>query len=273
MRSYSAAARQRLTEPWEEFVPYPYDDKVPKVHGRYPEYTFERPPRGTITIGFGHTDAAGNLKITRGMRLTREEAGELEAKDLAPCERAVNRALTVEVTQHQFDGIVDTYFNCPTAALAAIRLINAGRADQVPAKLLQYVHSKGEFMQGLVNRRNAEIAWFNHPDEAAPPPAPDPDIVFSPKGERSPPPKTMRQSKTGTASVSIFASALAYLVKQGNAVLDQAREIQGKLEELGLMEALGALVQRPEILLGAAVLALAVFIWFDRRHKLVNDHV
>jgi lysozyme len=275
-RRYSTAARQRLTEPWEEYVGYPYDDKVPKIHGRYPEYTFERPPRGTVTIGFGHTDAAGNLKIAAGMRLSREEAGELEQKDLAPCEAAINRLLKVEVTQHQFDALVDIYFNCPSAAVAAIRLINAGRVDAVPAKLLQYVCSKGERMQGLVNRRNAEIAWFNHPDDAqAPPPvaSPDPYMVFCPKGERDPPPKKMVQSKTGMATATIGTSVAAEAMQRANDVLDQVGAVHDKISGIIPVEHLSALVSDPKLLACLAIAGLCGFIWFDRRYKLVNDHV
>ena len=276
MRTLSQAARQRLTEPWEECVPYVYDDKVPKrrINGRlaYPEYDGGE-VKGTLTIGFGHTDAAGGLRISRGLRLTPEQADELLSADLAPCERAVNRALKVDVSQHQFDALVDTYFNCPTGALAAIKLINAGRADQVPAKLLQYVCSKGERMQGLVNRRNAEIAWFSTPDGAVQPEAPHPDAVFSPKAERNPPPKAMMDSKTGNAALTIGGSALTYLAKQANDVLDQARELQDKVTELGLTDVMVGMVHRPEVLLGAAVLGCAVFIWFDRRAKLLNEHV
>jgi hypothetical protein len=88
------------------------------------------------------------------------------------------------VTQHQFDALADAYFNCPAPAVAAIKLINAGQADKVPAKPLQYICSKGEPMQGHVNRRNAEIAWFNTADHIEPPAAPDPEIVHSPKAPR-----------------------------------------------------------------------------------------
>jgi lysozyme len=280
MRSYSAAARQRITEPWEECVLYPYDDKVPKrrIDGRlaYPEWTGGE-IRGTITIGFGHTDAAGGLKIEPGMRLTRAQADALLSQDLAPCERAVNRLLEVDVSQHQFDAVVDTWFNCPKGATAAIKLINAGKTDEVAAKLLQYVCSKGERMQGLVNRRNAEIAWFNTPDDAEPEDsgvaAPHPDVVFCPKGERNPPPKTMAQSKTGTAAITIGWGAVSGILHELQATLDQAKAVKGQLVEFVGTEPIAALAHNPTALACAAVLGLAVFIWFDRRAKLVNDHV
>ena len=87
----------------------------------------------------------------------------------------------------------------------SIRPINAGRIAEVPAKLLQYVYSKGDHMNGLVRRRNAEIAWFHNPDDIESPPAPDPDVVCSPKAERNPPPKGLHASKTATAAGSIFS--------------------------------------------------------------------
>jgi GH24 family phage-related lysozyme (muramidase) len=276
MRSFSAAARARLTEPWEECVLYVYDDKEPKRHinGRlvYPEWDGGA-VKGTLTIGFGHTDAAGAPKITQGMRITRGEADEMLSRDIAPCEREVDRLLKVEVTGHQFDMLVDTYFNCPTGAVAAIKLFNAGRSDAVPAKLLQYVCSKGERMQGLVNRRNAEIAWGNTPDQVEAPPAPNPDIVFSPKAERNPPPSTMASSKTGTAAITIGAGTIAEVAQSANEALEPIKQAKGTLQDLGLFDHLSLLAHNPTVLIGAVVVAMCVFIWWDRRHKLVNDHV
>lgn len=276
MRSFSRAARERLLEPWEEFVGYVYDDKVPKRHisGRlaYPEWDGGE-VKGTLSIGFGHTNAAGLPKIEQGMRCTRAEADEILSRDLGPCERAVDRLLKVEVTQHQFDMLVDTYFNCPTGAVAAIKLFNAGRADAVPAKLLQYVCSKGERMQGLVNRRNAEIAWGNTPDGIEAPSAPNPDVPFSPKAERNPPPKTMLQSKTAAATVSITAGTLAEAARSANEALEPIKQAKGTLDDLGLGDHIAMLSHNPTVLIALAVIALCAFVYFDRRNKLVNDHV
>lgn len=278
-RRYSAAARQRVTEPWEECVLFVYDDKVPKqkIGGRwqYPEWD-GGPVKGTLTVGFGHTDAAGGLQITQGLRITRAQADALLSADLAPCERAVNRLLKVDVTQHQFDCLADTWFNCPAAAIAAIKLINAGRADEVPNKLLQYVNSKGERMQGLVNRRNAEITWFNHPDDApapAPVAVPDPDVVLCPKGERNPPPKSMAQSKTGNAALSLGAGSLYALIQKGQDVLAQLQDMQGRFVSLGFGDQVSAIAHSPPALFALAGVGLAIFIWFDRRNRLVNYHV
>lgn len=271
MREFSDAARDRLLEPWEEFVPYVYDDKRGKEHGRYVEWE-GGPVRGTLTLGFGHTDAAGAPKITQGMRITREQANTILDDDLLPCVRAVNRLLHVDVTQHQFDALVDAYFNCPAAAIAAIKLVNAGNTHAVPAKFLQYVYAKGERMQGLVRRRNAEIAWFTTPDDVEAPPAPNPDVVHSPKAERDPAPKPAAQSKTIVAGGSILAASVAEGAQAFSDLLDPIKSAKSSLDDLGVIDLLG-LAHDPRIMLCGLVVALAVFIIWDRRHKLVVDHV
>jgi GH24 family phage-related lysozyme (muramidase) len=276
MRRFSPKGRSTLTEPWEECVLYVYDDKVPKRriggHLAYPEWD-GGVVKGTLTIGFGHTDAAGLPKIVQGMRISRQEADRVLAADLAPCERAVNRALKADVSQHQFDALVDTYFNCPAAAIEAIKLINAGKAAAVPAKLLQYTYSKGEHMDGLTHRRTAEIAWFNTPDGIETPPAPSPEVVFSPKAERNPPPKPMSQSKTGTAAITVAAGTIAETAQSASDALQPVIAVKGSLQDLGLFDHLDLLLHNPRVLIGIVVVGLCLFIWWDRRHRLVNDHV
>lgn len=273
MRRISAAARAKLTEPWEECVLYVYDDKVPKRriggHLQYPEWDGGA-VRGTLTIGFGHTDAAGGLHITQGLRITREQADELLSQDLAPCERRVNSALRVAVTQHQFDTLVDVDFNCPSALPHCASLVNAGRAGEVPRVLLQYTHSHGEFMPGLVNRRNAEIAWWNTPDD---PDEADAQEVFSPKAERNPAPKSMASSKTGSAAVTIGAGGAVAALQAANDAAEPIKAAKQNLVELGLFDQLVAALHSPAFLIGIGVVALAVFVWFDRRAKLRSDHV
>ena len=272
MREFSAEARAKLTEPWEECVPYVYDDMRPKEHGRYVEWDGGE-VRGTLTIGFGHTDAAGAPEITAGLRITREQADQILSDDLAPCVRAVNRLLKVEVTQHQFDMLCDTYFNCPVASVAAIKLFNAGNASAVPAKLMQYTCSKGEHMAGLVHRRSAEIAWGATPDHLDGPEPPHPDLIHSPKAERNPPPKSMAASKSGAAAATTATASIAIAANAANEALEPIKQVKGSLQELGLFDHLALLAHNPTILMCAAVAGLAAFIWFDRRSKLVHDHV
>jgi len=281
----SAQARAKLTEPWEECVLYVYDDKVGKRHidGKlqYPEWDGGA-VRGTLTIGFGHTDAAGSMKVSgvyphivKGLRITREQADQIFDDDIAPCERAVDRALKVAVTQHQFDALVDTWFNCPAASLAAIRLINAGNSRAVPAKLLQYTSSRGEHMEGLVHRRAAEIAWFNTPDEAEGPPPAQPDAIFSPKAERNAPPKGILASKQAIAGLTTGAGGVFTTLQQINDAAEPLKAAKQNLLELGVLDHLAVIAHAPAIgiAIAAAIAVLGVFVFLDRRAKLENDHV
>lgn len=279
----SAAAVKKLTAPWEEDVNYVYDDKRPKTrnaagHLAYPEWD-GGPVRGTLTVGIGHTDAAGAPKITKGMRITTDEAWQILARDLAPCVAEVNRLLKVKVTQHQFDAIVDGEFNCPSMAKTVCALMNAGNARAVPAKMLQYTYSKGEHMEGLTHRRNAEISWFNTPDHIEPAaPTADPEMIFSPKAERNPPPKSIVSSQTAAAGFTVGMGGLGTIASAVSSLNEQAQPlIQAKqtVSDLGILDGVGAFAHSPAgaIVVGAVIVALAAFVIFDRWAKLRLDHV
>jgi len=167
--------------------------------------------------------AAPASMVVAGRELSKQKRSRREPTLIMMC-----RLPKVELTQHQFDMLADTNFNCPTGAVTAIELFNAGHADRVPAKLLQYVCSKDERMQGLVNRRNAEIAWSNTPDHIEPPPALNPDVVSCPKAERNPPTKTMATSKTGTAAVTTTTASIAVAAQAANEALEPIKQGQGE---------------------------------------------
>jgi len=75
----------------------------------------------------------------------------------------VKDLVKVNLTQSQFDALVSFVFNggrenFRTSTL--LKLINGEKFDQVPAEFRKWVYSKGKHMQGLVNRREAEIKLF-----------------------------------------------------------------------------------------------------------------
>jgi lysozyme len=126
------------------------------------------------TIGWGHT--AG---VTAGMTCTLEQ-GELWLRaDVAEAEAHVADAITVAVTQAQFDALVLLCLNVGSikgSHLAA--LINAGNLAAVPAQWIQWCHYReidaatgkpgGPWLtnQGLRNRRLAElIVWQSDYDQ------------------------------------------------------------------------------------------------------------
>ena len=273
----------KLTKPWEEYVAYPYSDMEPKrrIDGRwqYPEWTGS-PQRGTVTIGYGHTDS-DSPKIVPGMRLTEPEADAMLLNDMTSYENIVNRYLKVKVSQHVYDGLTDLCFNCPSAIPHVVGLINAGNKTGAERAMMLYINSKGIRMEGLVHRRTAEIAWMNtpdSPDEAA-------STIISPKAELESPPKTMATSKTGAAAIAT-ASAGAGAVVAGIDAANNAADVlktaghhvndaRDALGDLGFMEHLIRFVHSPAALIvsGCVVVGLCVFIWLNRRNHLITFHV
>lgn len=156
---------------FESFVPHPYDDLVPAVKGRYREWTGGKKV-GTITIGYGHTNDAGLPRIIPGMRLTEPEAAAILDRDLDVCEREVNEAVRVVITQNQFDSLVSFQFN--TGALphsTLLTLLNKGgypwlraAADQFPRWNKARKHGVLVPLKGLTRRRAAERELFLRPD-------------------------------------------------------------------------------------------------------------
>ena len=157
-----------LIKSFESFVPYPYDDKVAPVKGKYPEWK-GGPLRGTATIGYGHTDNAKHpLKVVPGIKITEKQALEILAVDLGDVEATVNRLVKVKLNQGQFDAICSFVFNCGagTAKPVLVR-INAGNLKGARDSLDLYTKSGGEYMRGLQRRRDAEQALWDLGDYLA----------------------------------------------------------------------------------------------------------
>lgn len=155
-----------LIKDFESLVLYVYDDLVPmrKINGKrqYPEWDGSK-PKGTLTIGYGHTNAAAfPLKISQGLRITPQKALEVLSGDLGPCVADVNKLVKVELTQNQFDALVSFQFNSNALKKASfLTQLNKGQLEAVPPGLMKFVMSKGKKLRGLVRRRTAEVALWN----------------------------------------------------------------------------------------------------------------
>lgn len=145
-----------LFREWEGVVPHVYLDSG-----------------GAPTIGIGHLltpaeRSSGTLWL-RGQALRLQDgmtAGDCEAlleQDLEPVQRCVNSAVTVPLTQNQFDALVSFAFNVGNDAFlnsTLLKRLNAGRLDEVPAELARWNRDNDRVVPGLVNRRNKEIALW-----------------------------------------------------------------------------------------------------------------
>jgi len=111
------------------------------------------------TIGYGHT----GLEVHSGMTITQEQAELYLAEDVKRAETDVNAKLTVEVTQDEFDALVDFAFNCGCGNLnnsTLLKKLNAGDFEGAAQEFLKWDMAAGHHMAGLLKRRQAEELLF-----------------------------------------------------------------------------------------------------------------
>jgi len=118
---------------------------------------------GVLTLGFGHTTAAGSPVVVRGMEITRERAEQMLATDLEKVEMRVERIIGQPLTQNEFDALVSFEFNAGCLGKSSIPVkIRAGRKDLAMQTLLEYDHGANtkKVYAGLARRRRAEKLMF-----------------------------------------------------------------------------------------------------------------
>lgn len=120
---------------------------------------------GTLTIGYGHTSAAGAPKVSAGMKITKEQADTILASDLQKVEADVIRFVKVPLNQNQFDALVSFHFNTGSLGKSTtLKKLNAGDIQGAADGLMMYTRGRinGQLvpMKGLVTRRNEEKALF-----------------------------------------------------------------------------------------------------------------
>jgi len=82
---------------------------------------------GVLTIGVGHTAAAGVPKPRPGLTITLKQAVDLFRRDIKKYEAGVNHAVNVPVSQSEFDAMVSFHFNTGGIARASfVKRLNAG---------------------------------------------------------------------------------------------------------------------------------------------------
>jgi lysozyme len=132
---------RKLTEQFEGDVLHSYRDSV-----------------GVLTIGYGHTSG-----VWDGQTCTAEEADQWLADDIKVVVDQINRDCTVELTQGEFDALVDFGFNLGCHALETStlwKLLEAGDLDGAAAQFPRWSYAGGKQLSGLLRRRMAEQAEF-----------------------------------------------------------------------------------------------------------------
>jgi lysozyme len=124
-------------------------------------------PAGIPTIGWGHIKTVTHADVGR-KRITRAEALELKARDLADAQAALARVVRPQalarLTDNQYGALISFVYNLGANPRWTIwKRVNAGALDAVPDELFRFTFARNpktgrrEQLAGLVRRRRAEI--------------------------------------------------------------------------------------------------------------------
>lgn len=111
------------------------------------------------TIGYGTT-----WNVCEGMTITEPEAEVLFQHGIKYCGCKLNKLVTVELNQNQYDALVSFMYNVGDGAVrksTLLKLLNLGKYDAVPIELAKWHHQAGKDLEGLKKRRQAEIEIYN----------------------------------------------------------------------------------------------------------------
>lgn len=243
----------------EEFVGFTYDDAF------YPPRPFRGgKPKGTLTIGFGHTAAAGSPIPVAGLTMDEAEGDRVMRRDLIPYENRVKRLVDVPLTQGQFDALVDFEFNTGhLAGSTLLKKLNAGQYDAVPAELMKWTHSGGKALDGLVKRRRKDCELWR---------GLDPDVKAPRVAVDRPKAKSLVKSREANAAIGVTAlgsfEAVSAVSDQVSTVVDQVSRAKDAMDAVSGV--LPLLMQAKVIIPLLIVLAgIAIYLW--RRGRLVED--
>ena len=121
-----------------------------------------RDTRGIWTIGVGHAATGLPPRPYAGMTITEAQCDALLAADLAPVEAVINAAVTVPISQNEFDAMASLGFNIGVGGLrksSVVRLLNRGDVHGAADAFMNWCKPTA-----LTGRREKEREQFLTPD-------------------------------------------------------------------------------------------------------------
>lgn len=112
------------------------------------------------TIGSGHTRG-----VEEGDKISKKQADALLSADIEMVETHVQRLITVDLNQSQWDAIVSWCFNLGCGNLRAstmLQVINSGELDKVSEQIIRWDKVGKKAVAGLTRRRKAEADLFDN---------------------------------------------------------------------------------------------------------------
>ncbi|MDX8393693.1 MAG: lysozyme [Mariprofundales bacterium] len=137
------------------------------------EYEVYKDSADLATIGVGHLITKTELKsgtielngveVPYSERFNEQQVMDLLEKDLVRFNKAVNKKVTVDLNQNQFDALISFAFNVGNGNFKSstlLKLLNKGQYEEVPAQFRRWNKAGGRVVEGLKNRREKEITLW-----------------------------------------------------------------------------------------------------------------
>ena len=213
-------------------------------------------PAGVWTIGYGHTSSAGKPIVTPDLVISNDEAEQILERDMVQYEDGVRKFVKVELTQNQFDALVDFAYNAGVGALqksTLLKKVNAGKFDEVPAEFMKWTKGGGKELPGLVRRRRAEVKLWRGLDTEAP--VPTSQARFQPDQPKAS--KSITQSKEANAAVAAGGLGTIAVVQEVMPMVREGGDLLGSLS--------------PTILILFVIIAAAAAVWYFRKQRLDEE--
>lgn len=125
---------------------------------------------GKWTIGIGHCIKLPKEQYLKDKTLTEKEIQDLLISDLNPCINAINKYVSIQLNQYQFNALCAFIINEGCEAFRTSTLLkkinlNASKED-IEKEFLRWnkikANGKYEVSKGLVNRRKKEVSLYFH---------------------------------------------------------------------------------------------------------------
>lgn len=119
-------------------------------------------PAGIPTIGYGSTRVHG-MKVTLGMKCTVEEAEGYLMDEIDEFTPMLNRIISFEMSQEQFDAICSFVYNLGIGNFqksTLLKKINVKDYNGAADEFLKWNKAGGKVLPGLTRRREAERNLF-----------------------------------------------------------------------------------------------------------------
>jgi lysozyme len=121
---------------------------------------------GVPTIGFGNTFYPDGKKVKLGQSITREYADAMFATIAGRVSNEVDKLVTSDLRQNQFDSLVSFAYNVGTGekgfgGSTLLKLVNKNPNDpEIRTQFMRWIKDNGKVEKGLIIRRGKEADYY-----------------------------------------------------------------------------------------------------------------